>query len=111
MSGTVSGGDQQTARIDAAHPNNLGPQTMDGETDDVVSEPPSPMGYSDEVIERIGEAAATGAELGAPESHGTPDSGFFGVGSNEGEGDDNRERETEPGYQRDKGDRGTIMPR
>jgi len=39
-----------------------------------------------------------------------PDSGFFGVGSNEGEGNDNLERETTPGYQSDKGDRGTIMP-
>ena len=39
------------------------------------------------------------------------DSGFFGVGSNEGEGDDNLARETEPGYQGDKWDRGTIMPR
>lgn len=40
-----------------------------------------------------------------------PDSGFFGVGSNEGEGNDNLERETTPGYQADKWDRGTIMPR
>lgn len=111
MSGTVSGGDQQKADVDAAHPNNLGPQTIDGETDDFVSEPPSPMGYSDEVIERIGEAAATGEEIGRPESNSTPDSGYFGVGSNEGEGDDNEVRETEPGYQSKKHDRGTIMPR
>jgi hypothetical protein len=39
------------------------------------------------------------------------DSGFFGVGDNEGDGDDNLARETEPGYQRDKWKRGTIMPR
>ncbi len=39
------------------------------------------------------------------------DSGFFGVGSNHGDGDDNLARETEPGYQGDKWDRGTIMPR
>ena len=111
MSGTVSGGDQQKAGVEADHPNNLGPQTIDGETDDFVSEPPSPMGYPDEVIERIGEAAAAGEEIGRPESNNTPDSGFFGVGSNEGQSDDNEVRETEPGFQRDKGDRGTIMPR
>lgn len=39
------------------------------------------------------------------------DSGFFGAGDNEGDGDDNLARETEPGYQADKWDRGTIMPR
>lgn len=39
------------------------------------------------------------------------DSGFFGVGNNEGDGDDNLARETEPGYQSDKWERGTIMPR
>jgi len=39
-----------------------------------------------------------------------PDAGFFGVGSNEGEGNDNLERETTPGFQEDKWERGTIMP-
>lgn len=39
------------------------------------------------------------------------DSGFFGVGNNDGKNDDNLARETTPGYQADKGDRGTIMPR
>lgn len=39
-----------------------------------------------------------------------PDSGFYGAGSNEGAGNDNLERETTPGYQADKADRGTIMP-
>lgn len=42
---------------------------------------------------------------------GSPDSGFLGAGSNEGEGNDNLERETTPGYQEDKWKRGTIMPR
>ena len=41
----------------------------------------------------------------------TPDSGFFGVGSSAAAGDDNDARETEPGYQDDKWDRGTVMPR
>ena len=40
-----------------------------------------------------------------------PDSGRFGVGSNAGEGNDDLERETTPGFQADKWERGTIMPR
>lgn len=111
MSGTVSGGDQQKAGVDADRPDNLGPRMIDGETDETMSEPPSPMGYSEGEIERIGEAAATGEDVGTPGSYPTPDSGTFGVGSNEGEGDDNQVRNTEPGFQRDKGERGTIMPR
>jgi hypothetical protein len=39
------------------------------------------------------------------------DSGFFGAGPNDGPGDDNLARESEPGYQDDKWDRGTKMPR
>jgi hypothetical protein len=39
------------------------------------------------------------------------DSGFFGAGDNDDMGDDNLARETEPGYQADKWDRGTIVPR
>jgi hypothetical protein len=39
-----------------------------------------------------------------------PNSGYFGAGSNEGEGNDNLERETTPGFQADKWERGTIMP-
>jgi hypothetical protein len=42
---------------------------------------------------------------------GDPDSGFYGAGSNEGEGNDNLERETTPGFQKDKWERGTLMPR
>jgi hypothetical protein len=40
------------------------------------------------------------------------DSGYFGAGrDNEGKDDDNLARETTPGYQADKGDKGTQMPR
>jgi hypothetical protein len=39
------------------------------------------------------------------------DSGFHGAGSNEGLADDNVVRDTTPGYQGDKHDRGTVMPR
>lgn len=39
------------------------------------------------------------------------DSGFYGAGNNDGVNDDNLARETTPGYQADKGERGTIMPR
>ena len=38
------------------------------------------------------------------------DSGFFGAGYNQGPDDDNFARETSPGYQGDKWDRGTEMP-
>jgi hypothetical protein len=64
--------------------------------------------------------ALTGAEgqdrphtrgLGSDRGEERADSGFFGVGSNDDEGDDNLARETTPGYQADKADRGTIMPR
>jgi hypothetical protein len=37
------------------------------------------------------------------------DAGYFGAGSNDSLGDDS-ERETTPGYQGDKHDRGTIVP-
>lgn len=39
-----------------------------------------------------------------------PDAGFFGVDSGDEESD-NAARQTTPGYQSDKWDRGTIMPR
>lgn len=72
-------------------------------------------GDSDAVDERTDEIRKAGDRdrgLGTaipPEEK--KDSGFFGAGSNEGIGDDNLARETEPGYQGDKWDRGTIMPR
>jgi hypothetical protein len=39
------------------------------------------------------------------------DSGFYGSGSNAALGDDNSARETTPGFQQDKWERGTLMPR
>jgi hypothetical protein len=39
------------------------------------------------------------------------DSGFYGSGTNLELGDDNSARETTPGFQQDKWERGTLMPR
>lgn len=41
----------------------------------------------------------------------TPGSGFYGSGSNSGSGNDNRARWTTPGFQKDKWERGPLMPR
>lgn len=69
-------------------------------------------GVSDDVGQSIGAMPEPDRGLGpnVPEEE-KKDSGFFGAGSNAGEQDDNLARETTPGYQADKWDRGTIMPR
>ncbi|MCO5177559.1 MAG: hypothetical protein M9890_11420 [Thermomicrobiales bacterium] len=41
----------------------------------------------------------------------TPGSGFYGSGSNSGSGNDNHARWTTPGFQKDKWERGPLMPR
>ncbi len=41
----------------------------------------------------------------------TPGSGFYGSGANRGAGNDNRARWTTPGFQKDKWERGPLMPR
>lgn len=40
-----------------------------------------------------------------------PGSGFYGSGANRGTGNDNRARWTTPGFQKDKWERGPLMPR
>jgi hypothetical protein len=60
--------------------------------------------------EQLAPRRARGLGTDVPDSE-KKDSGFFGAGNNDGENDDNLVRETTPGYQADKWDRGTIMPR
>ncbi len=60
--------------------------------------------------EQIAPRRARGLGTDVPPEE-NKDSGFFGAGDNDGDGDDNLARETEPGYQGDKWERGTIMPR
>lgn len=69
-----------------------------------------PTGLTDE-----GETYPVGAfvvtENGDIYRQPTPDSGFYGAGSNRGAGNDNRARWTTPGFQKDKWERGPLMPR
>ena len=41
----------------------------------------------------------------------TPGSGFYGSGANRGSGNHNHARWTTPGFQKDKWERGPLMPR
>jgi|GEM_PF-6665907 len=83
------------------HPGEEGYLIDSGDSDAIVP-------GSDEEHNAPRRARGLGTDVPDEEKQ---DSGFYGVGSNDGIHDDNLARETTPGYQSDKWDRGTIMPR
>ncbi len=68
-------------------------------------------GIHEQFVRLLGHMKTELEKPGGPELPACWISGFYGSGANRGAGNDNRARWTTPGFQKDKWERGPLMPR